>query len=77
VPWPTFAKEFRIALWAKHLVRKPREVIDPVTALPLWFAPSNSSRIAKYNETRKKDPAPTYQIDADVVWSRLIDPDGR
>lgn len=77
VPWPTFAKEFRIALWAKHLARKPREVIDPARALPLWFAPPNSSRIAKYNENQKTDPPPTYQIDGDLVWSTLVDPDGR
>lgn len=79
VPWPTFARELRIALWARHLARRPRDVIDAVAALPLWFSPSTGARVAKYDENQKTDPVPIYQgkIDPDLVWSRLVDPDGR
>ena len=77
VPWPSFAKEFRIELWSRHLARRRQEMIDPAIGLRLWFAPPSSTRVGIYDESQKADKIGYPNWLVGTIWDRLVDPDGR
>ena len=77
ISWPSFAKEFRIALWSRHLARRPQELLEPAAGLQLWFSPPSSTRVGIYDEKQRIDALKYGTILVGPVWNYLVDPDGR
>lgn len=72
-----FARRYRVDLWGEHLNLpasggRNRLLDDPIFALQFWLHPPAGARIRPYDENAEHD-----QVNTDLSWNTLVDPDGR
>jgi phosphatidylserine/phosphatidylglycerophosphate/cardiolipin synthase-like enzyme len=70
-----FAHELRMNLWAKHLSKRPIDLVDPIASSVHWSSPIGN--ILTY-VVAGADPPQKFpeNILKDVVWNVGLDPDG-
>jgi phosphatidylserine/phosphatidylglycerophosphate/cardiolipin synthase-like enzyme len=74
-PERSFAKQLRIALWAKHLNMAPSALADGVTSARFWLSPPPGAHVAPFNHLAPVSTgnAPRCRL---ASWDTHIDPDG-
>jgi phosphatidylserine/phosphatidylglycerophosphate/cardiolipin synthase-like enzyme len=70
-----FAHELRMNLWAKHLLKRPIDLVDPIASSVHWTKPIGN--VATY-VVAGADPPQKFPetVLKDIVWNVGLDPDG-
>jgi phosphatidylserine/phosphatidylglycerophosphate/cardiolipin synthase-like enzyme len=74
-PDRSFAKQLRMALWAKHLNMAPSALTDGVASARFWLSPPPGAHVAPFNHLAAVTTgnAPRCRL---ASWDTHIDPDG-
>ncbi|PZR73830.1 MAG: hypothetical protein DLM73_09625 [Chthoniobacterales bacterium] len=71
-----FAHELRMHLWAKHLSKRPIDMVDPIASSVHWTKPVG--KIVTYVVAGQDPPQPFPEniVPNDLIWNIGLDPDG-